>query len=575
MPASPELQLPGLMSQRETNRRGEIDFQKILLGFIAPIILLVAGIAAMMWMGVAQPKQVAPIGDSEAAKLSLLQVVETRTVRKFPEGSTLDIDSTGVVVPFRELTVAAEVAGRIVEKSEACRAGRYVEKGDLLFRIDPNDFRLAVDAAMRSRDQAIAQLSELSQEIENAERMVELASEDVELAEREMERLQSVAQGIISASELDVAKRNRLSSMNQKMNAQNQMDLLQARATRLEAAAAAAKTQLEQAELNLQRTEISAPVSGVIVSEAVEQDSFVQRGANLCVIEDTSKVEVVVQLRADQLLSILANEGGANKSAGMSGNGMSGNVADRYELPPADVVVSYTVTGREKQEFRWLGKLSRYDGLGLDPRTRTVPARITVENPQQFTLNGTSSDAIQVGPPALVRGMFVDAAIKTRPTRDYLLIPKIALRPGDKAWEFTGDSTVLEIVAERARKKREKDNADGNNPPAPDAPVEPSEEIKKINPDDWIAGRIDVARDVVALRLFVAQDDLQEYWVAEPHPDLSAGDELIITPITNANEDGTDYVRVEKSTLPDAERAPQGQGTFSVKTPEDPSRDVD
>ena len=70
---------------------------------------------------------------------------------------------------------------------------------------------------------------------------------------------------------------------------QNQLRTFESRGTRLELAARLAETELEQAALDLERTVVRAPVDGRIVSEQVEQDSYVQRGTQLLVVEDTEK----------------------------------------------------------------------------------------------------------------------------------------------------------------------------------------------------------------------------------------------------------------------------------------------
>ena len=62
----------------------------------------------------------------------------------------MTLEADGVVVPFREIELAAEVAGRIVERDERCRAGNFVTQGTLLARIDPQDYQLERNAARRN-----------------------------------------------------------------------------------------------------------------------------------------------------------------------------------------------------------------------------------------------------------------------------------------------------------------------------------------------------------------------------------------------------------------------------------------
>ena len=73
-------------------------------------------------------------------------------VRPYEQQLTSDAD--GIVVPYREIEISAEVAGRITKREEVCRAGNYVEKDQLLVEIDPRDYTLEVDrlkAELRQR----------------------------------------------------------------------------------------------------------------------------------------------------------------------------------------------------------------------------------------------------------------------------------------------------------------------------------------------------------------------------------------------------------------------------------------
>ncbi|MBT7256007.1 MAG: biotin/lipoyl-binding protein, partial [Planctomycetaceae bacterium] len=113
-----------------------MNYKTIMIGTVLPsAIWLLAG---LMIVGiVALPS---PVTNSESeSKLDPLVPVQAAT--KFE--STMTVQADGVVVPFREIQLAAQVAGRIDHKSENCRAGRQVKQGDELFRIDQRDYLLA------------------------------------------------------------------------------------------------------------------------------------------------------------------------------------------------------------------------------------------------------------------------------------------------------------------------------------------------------------------------------------------------------------------------------------------------
>ena len=167
-----------------------------------------------------------------------------------------------------------------------------------------------------------------------------------------------------------------LTASTQRLSIQNQFDLLETRRTRIKLAEQLAGTQLQQAKINLARTEITAPISGVIVAEMVEQASFIQKGATLCMIHDTQQVEVSCNLRSDQWMLILDQKDDAKKAE------TSPATSDSYELPPTPVTVEYRVGGREESLYQWQGIISRYEGIGVNSQSRTIPIRITIEHPR-------------------------------------------------------------------------------------------------------------------------------------------------------------------------------------------------
>ena len=512
-------------------------FSKLVLGLVVPTALVAIGLGSLFYIGKAEPEQVLKGGSDEASKVARLPIVETGVCLPFDGDRSLDIDLNGVVVPFREVTVAAEVAGRISEKSEMCEPGRFVQAGDLLFKIDPRDYQLEVDRLARLRDQEYAQLREWEQEVANSQKSLELAEQDVALQEKEIQRLEKLPDGFASAAELDQARRARLVSANQRQVQQNQLDLLNARKRRLDLSQQLASTQLELAKLNLTRTEIRAPLTGVIITENAETDSFVQKGATLCTIEDTTKVEVKCNIRMDQLMTILDQEQLPNSMS------LPGRVSG-YTLPQTPVSVLYRVAGREDLVFQWEGHLSRYDGIGLDQQSRTVPCRIVVDDPQNFTVAGkaTSSDAGTASP--LVRGMFVEAKIHTKPTRSLLLIPKLALKPGNLLWKFREDRSVLNEV--------ESDSMDTAT--SKDVAAKATKVASNLNVAEWDIGRIEIIKGLQPIRMIDLPDPqsgkLHSYWVVETTSTVSAGDRLISTPLANVQGDGNDRVRTRSHTQP-------------------------
>lgn len=505
----------------------------LVLGWLIPIAIVALGVLVFLGLGKQVPKQV----DSDPAdpwvKLTKMPMVNVESMEEFRGIETLDIDLSGTVVPFRQVTIGAEVPGRVVFKSDLCRIGRYVNRGDLLLKLNPKDYELEIERIGSLKESEYAQQKELEQEIANIKRSLALAEEELELQEKELSRLAALPEGFASDTERDQARRQRIASANQVVTFQNQLQLLQTRRTRLELAERLADTQLAQAKVNLERSEIKSPISGVIINETVQEDSYVNRGDKLCIIEDTERVEVSCNLRTDQLLLILDQlaEGGNKDSSSQVLRSSS------YELPPTPVEISYQVAGRNDVVYQWHGKLSRYEGIGLDTQSRTVPVRITVENPRDVKRNGVAiTEEGNGGLPALVRGMFVDVKIQTRPRRSLVLIPKLALKPGGQLWVFepeTTDSTISTSVEGKVA------------------------DLNLSNPEDWAIGKVKVIGGLKSIRISkVPHLGDREYWVVESDERVAPGTRLITSPLANLIGDGTDKVRTAKASMAKEENNP-------------------
>jgi multidrug efflux pump subunit AcrA (membrane-fusion protein) len=507
----------------------------ILFGFLLPVVFIAAGFGTYVVLGRQLPKKAPVEGMDTVSKLRRLPIVAVDKVLDSSSLKTLDVSVTGTVVSYRQINLAAEVAGRIKVKSEACQIGRFVKRGDLLFELDSTDFELEVERLDALQESEYAQQRELDQEIANSKNLLELAEEELAIIEKDIERLQALPKGFASESELDQAKRSRVASANQRLTVMNQIQTLETRRSRLKMAERLAASQLQLARVNLERTKIVSPIDGVIVTESVQTDSYVQKGATLCVIEDTEKVEVSCNLRSDQLLLILDQPVEGHKSPKVGALLSAAN----YELPHTDVTVSYRIAGRERDVFEWKGKLSRYEGIGLDAQSRTVPIRIQVEKPSEVYVNGEKLEgASESGLPALVRGMFVQCQIHTIPPKNVVLIPKMALKPGNQLWKFEQDDTLIAAEEPAASETLEKSQE-------AESPKVEKNAALSIDPKDWRAGRVIVTGGINVANLIKHGEEDAEYWVVEGGDTLKPNDLVVVSPLANIVGDGTDAVRYQ------------------------------
>ncbi len=481
--------------------------QSMMFNLVIPVLLLCGGLAVVLMLGSVEPENRPADDTTRVGRLRALPPVLVEQLRSLEStGEQLRLEVDGVVVPFREARVAAEVAGRVVFKADECEAGSYVMKDQLLMRIDPTDYELEVQRLSRLQEQEYQALSEVDQEMVNSKRLIDLAQQDVQLQQQEVDRLKALPDGFTSRAEVDQANRARLAATQQLVTVENQLDLLRKRRVRLEASERLAATQLKAAEVNLKRTEIKAPIEGVIASEDADLNNFVARGSTLVTIEDTSKVEVATSLRMDQLHWVLDQKG----------RDLDGS-ARGYDLPETPAIIEYDLVGRQDSAYRWRGRLLSYDGIGLDSVTRTVPVRVLVDNPQEYVDEDGQTKRVS-GATALVRGMYVHVHLLIKPQTQLVVIPARALQPGNRVMQFVPDESVLQLGTREISRKNESaatnpaastgeketggDGSAGDGVASDGAPSDgaPSDgapsDLGPFDPTHWEPGRVFIRRSV-------------------------------------------------------------------------------
>jgi len=399
---------------------------------VAPLAVLLGGVGAAVALTMSReppkPREVKAVAP----------LVETVPVTRHEGG--MEIAADGVVVPFRSVTLASEVEGRVVEKSDSFREGRPVKAGEILLRVDPANYELDVTRLERERDQTRANLAELAVQLQNAATAIELAKEEVRLHKDELDRLETGAKrGAVTPQVYDAARRAELASRVALTKVENEERLLDATRTRWEEAVGLVNAQIDQAKLDLARTVVKAPADGVIVSTKVERDGYVKRGDVIGTFEDTAAVEVRTNLEM-RVIAWLRAHLPAEEQAKLGS----------YDLPRVPVTITYELLGNT---YKWEGRLDRVDGFGIDERTRTVPCRVHVSAPRAVSLKSGSAELPIAPPSALVHGMYVKVLLHAASDEPLLSVPEGAVRPGNTVW-VVRDGKLVHLRMPAARVTR-------------------------------------------------------------------------------------------------------------------------
>lgn len=201
-------------------------------------------------------------------------IVETITVERGTWRPV--ITALGTVDPAREIQLAPQVGGRIVEVADAFSPGEFARAGDVLVRIEPADY---------SNQTAIRRA-----EVEEARASLEIEKGRKAVAEEEFALL---------GDTIDAANRALVLREPQ----------INAAIARLNAAEAA----LRQAELDLERTAVRAPFDAMIIERSANLGSRVSAGMPIARLVDTQTWWLTATIPLKQLSSL---EFAENKSPG-------------------------------------------------------------------------------------------------------------------------------------------------------------------------------------------------------------------------------------------------------------------
>jgi HlyD family secretion protein len=179
--------------------------------------------------------------------------------------------------------------------------GQAVEPGDLLMRQDPSRLQSHRALALAQRDQAAARLAELQrgprqESIRETRARLAAAEAQTVNAKAELDRGRDVFdRGLSSQSALDQAETRWKSAMAQEQAVREALRAQVAGTTREEldqarAALRAAEALLAQIQLDLDRTELRAPVGGIIDKLLFQVGERPPAGTTVAVVLDGSRV---------------------------------------------------------------------------------------------------------------------------------------------------------------------------------------------------------------------------------------------------------------------------------------------
>lgn len=239
-----------------TNRIG------LVLRLLLPLAVLGAGIGAFSYFAT-------PVEEAKA-EATPPKPIRTRVEKLNRRDYTVTVKTNGIVQAHNQVSLSAEVAGRVLRVTPAFEAGAYFSEGDVLVELDDRDYKTAL---------AVADANKLG-----AEAALELAAETYQ-RNQDLYARKGVSEAQLKAS---------FASQEQ---AQAQLDTTLA--------------QLERARRDLSRTRIVAPFDGRVRMKMVGEGQTVGTGTSLGEIfaVDYAEVRLPISSRERLFLDLPENPG--------------------------------------------------------------------------------------------------------------------------------------------------------------------------------------------------------------------------------------------------------------------------
>jgi len=338
--------------------------KKILL----PIIILIGSIGATVAL-VSNREQ--PVQEELTEARLLVDVIQPQV-----QDTYITVSSQGTVEPRTRTNIVSEVSGRVTEVSPAFVAGGFFRNGDVLLKLDDQNYRAAV--------------SQNTAAVATARSLLEQERGQADVAQREWDRMSEQQREQIRARDLYLRK--------------PQLEEAEARLV-------SAQADLEKAQADLAKTIIKAPYDGLVSAKNTDIGQFVSTGSAIAEVFAVDYAEVRLPIPENKiqyldLPSSIQDFNGADNAY---------NTGPEVEL----------ISDIGNRRFHWNGHLSRTEGV-LDTRTRVLFSVVQVSDPYNL-YNNVHEEPLRIG-------TYVKAEIQGQLLEDVMVLPRHTLQANDLVW---------------------------------------------------------------------------------------------------------------------------------------------
>ena len=367
--------------------------RQIIVSLILIVTLLAAGTG--ITIGLVKTRPEPPTRDISRPPL----LVEAITVQ--PQTVVEPIVAYGTARADRFARLSAQVVGEIVELGDWLKPGVEVRKGQVLLRIDEEEYARRLDSAQSRLEADRAQSAQLEVEGRNLDRLIAIARKELDIAQSDFDRIKELfEEGESHPREHDQYHRVLQQARSAHQVLENRKALLPSRRAQWEANCRNRHAEVELAQLNLDRCRIAAPFDGRIDEVLVELGERAQVGRELVTLLDPNLIEVPLELPASV----------------------------RHRVPSG---AACHLSVDSTDEVAWSGLVRRMSPTASEA-TRTFRLYVEVNNAEQAR--------------HLVPGFFIRAIVDGPTLEDVLVVPRGAIQQ-DRVFVYNAGKAHLRDIS--------------------------------------------------------------------------------------------------------------------------------
>ena len=322
------------------------------------------------------------------------------------ENIPVKITGYGEVKTLNTVSISPEVSGKVVKIHPRLETGEVIEKGEIIFQIDPRDYKAAFIEASATATQMDSSLKRMKRQYEIDLERLKTIQRTCELSRQQYERVKKLFKEdkVGTQSGVDQAEQTYNNATDQQEQMAKAVELYPLQIQEAESSLLSAKSRMDTAKIRLERCTLTAPFRGRIKNVSVEKGQYVSPGMSVITLADDSVLEIQVPLDSRD----------ASKWLPFEDNNTNTSNAWVKGVKKVKCNIRWT---ESKSDNHWEGTLNRV--VKFDEQTRTVTVAIRIEGKEALSINHGSLP--------LVEGMFCSVEIPGKILENVYRVPRWAV----------------------------------------------------------------------------------------------------------------------------------------------------